>query len=73
MLAEFGKPTTLPKPAPKLTKAKPSGQPYDHALDMWTVEKRPNGWCFSKSFTTLGFMLRSRGDPTAWLGMSAAA
>jgi hypothetical protein len=22
---------------------------YIYALDMWTVEKRPNGWYFSKS------------------------
>jgi hypothetical protein len=33
---------------------------YIYALDMWTVEKRPNGWYFSKS--------AYHGDKHEWRG-----
>jgi hypothetical protein len=37
---------------------------YICALDMWTVEKRPNGWYFSKS--------AYHGDKHAWRGPYAS-
>ena len=35
-----------------------------YALDMWTVDKRPNGWYFSKS--------AYRGDKHEWCGPYAS-
>jgi hypothetical protein len=37
---------------------------YNYALDMWTVEKRPNGSCFSKS--------AYHGDKHDWRGPYAS-
>jgi hypothetical protein len=37
---------------------------YIYALDMWTVEKRPNGWYFSKS--------AYHGDKHRWRGPYAS-
>ena len=37
---------------------------YIYALDMWTVEKRPNGWYFSKS--------AYHGDKHNWRGPYAS-
>jgi hypothetical protein len=37
---------------------------YTYALSMWSVEKRPNGWYYSKSATTATGMSGADHTPT---------